>query len=59
MVYASRRHVMQFDGNGHRTPPQVMQHQQMCCKPYLMLMKFFSDLDIFRPSMLRWPVCKK
>ena len=24
-----------------------------------MVMKFFSDLDILQPAMVRWPVCRK
>lgn len=26
---------------------------------HLMVMKFLSDLDILRPSMCRWPRCRK
>lgn len=28
-------------------------------KASLMVMKFFSDLDILHPAMVRWPVCRK
>lgn len=38
--------------------------QELCLpecffKASLMVMKFFSDLDILQPAIVRWPVCKK
>ena len=27
--------------------------------PYLMVTKFLSDFDIFRPSISKWPECRK
>jgi len=46
-----------FLAHDHRTDAA---HHNMHPPPWhLMVMKFLSDLDILRPSISRWPECKK